>query len=256
MQADVDTRAQPADAYFDVMASAAEAHWWYRGRRALVRQLLAGRLDGRGHAIDVGCGTGETLEVLESLGAGAAVGTDLSPQALGYARGRHPRVLRALAEALPFRTGSADCLVSMDVVEHLDDDVVGLREYVRVLAPGSPVLVTAPAYRWLWSEHDEIAAHRRRYDPTTLRRAATDAGIVVERVTYFYTFLVPPAALLRRTPLRRLVRATDDEASGANPIVDAVFSALSWLERLLLRRFDLPFGLSIALVGRVPEAEA
>jgi len=249
--------AQPEDAYFDVMATAAEDHWWYEGRRRLLAQLLAGRIRPDTLALDVGCGTSETLDVLEGLGAAAAVGTDLSWHALGHAIRRHPRprVLRALAEHLPFADASVGVLVSMDVLEHVDDDVVALEEYVRVCQPGATVLLTVPAYQWLWSPHDDWAAHRRRYTATGLRRVGREAGLIVESCSYYYSFLLPPAAVLRRTPLRRLMPATAEESSSFNPAVDRVLGALAGLERRVLRHTSIPFGLSIVLVGRTPGGE-
>jgi predicted unusual protein kinase regulating ubiquinone biosynthesis (AarF/ABC1/UbiB family)/SAM-dependent methyltransferase len=246
--------AQPDDAYFEVMASSVESHWWYQGRRQLLAQLLADRLGPDVTALDVGCGTSESLDVLEAVGARAAIGTDLSSRALAHAirRSPRPRVLRSLAEHLPFPDATFGALVSMDVVEHLDDDVAALEEYVRVCRPGSPVLLTVPAYEWLWSDHDEWAAHRRRYTAARLRRTARDAGLVVDRCTYYYSFLLPPAALLRRTPLRRLTPPTAEEASSFSPAVDRVLTGFATLERWALRHRDLPFGLSIVLVGRTP----
>ena len=249
--------AQPEDEYFDLMASVAEAHWWYRGRRALVRQQLRRRFRRGSVALDVGCGTSETLDVLRSLGAGAAVGTDLSEAALRYAGRRRPRpdVVRSLAEHLPIRDGSIGCLVSMDVIEHLDDDVLALREYVRVLEPGAVVLLTVPAYEFLWGEHDERACHRRRYTAAQLRDAAEQAGIAVQRITYYYSFLLPGAYLVRRTPLKRLITVTDDEAAMMHPLLEATFTVLAWFERKVARFVRIPFGLSILLIGRTPQAE-
>lgn len=249
--------AQPDDTYFDVMASVAETHWWYRYRRALVAQVLANRIPAGATVLDIGCGTAEGLDVLEGLGAGAAIGTDLAEPALAHAARRRsrPKILRALAEALPFRSGAAAALVSLDVIEHLDDDVAGLREYVRVCRPGSPVVLTVPAYRWLWGEHDDRAFHRRRYTAPMLVRAATEAGIRVEWVSYFFAFLLPPAVLARKTPLRRLLAATDEEATADGPL-GAIFDWLGRLERRVLRLTRLPFGLSIILVGRTPVGRA
>jgi predicted unusual protein kinase regulating ubiquinone biosynthesis (AarF/ABC1/UbiB family)/SAM-dependent methyltransferase len=250
--------AQPDDEYFDVMASVAETHWWYESRRRLVAELLADRIRPDALALDVGCGTSETLDVLEALGARAAIGTDLSEHALHHAirRQPRPRVLRALAEHLPFADRSVGALVSMDVIEHVDDDVVALQEYVRVCEPGAPVLITVPAYEWLWSDHDERAAHRRRYTAARLEEAAREAGLVVERCSYYFSFLLPPAALLRRTPLRRFSPPTDEEASSMGPVLDRVLGALGAAERRALRSVDLPAGLSIVLLARAPGGDA
>ena len=157
-----------------------------------------------------------------------------------------------MAEALPFAPASADLVTSMDVIEHLDDDAVALREYRRVLRPGGWLLLTVPAYQWLWSAHDEWAAHRRRYRARGLADVVASAGFVVERVTYFNSFLVPPAAVLRRTPVRRLVKGSNDEVGASSPRVDRVMTKLSAAERRWARRRRVPFGLSIALVARTP----
>jgi SAM-dependent methyltransferase len=252
----IDVDHQPDDDYFDVMAEVAEHHWWYRARRRLLVQILAGRLDRRGVALDVGCGTGETLTALTRAGAGTAIGTDLSHYALvlgARAAGRNT-VLTALAEDLPFADGSADCVVAMDVIEHLDDDVVALRELVRVARPGATVYLTVPSYPSLWSEHDVRAAHRRRYTRAALVRSVRAAGIQIERVSYYNSFLVLPALLVRRTPLGRLAADTDEETSMMHPAIDRAFFALSRLEHRWLRRWPVPFGLSIVLVGRTPGA--
>jgi ubiquinone/menaquinone biosynthesis C-methylase UbiE len=243
---------QPDAAYFALMAEVAETHWWYVGRRAILADLLRGRVPAGGTAVDVGCGTGEVLHLLAGMGATTAAGTDLSPDALAVARERGGRVLRSVAETLPFRSASADVLVSLEVIEHLDDDVRALREYVRVAKPGATVVVTVPAYAWLFSEHDVRAAHRRRYSRTALQTAVEAAGLEIERTTGYYAFLVPLAAVLRKTPLRRLFPATDEEVSSM-PVVDTVFRLLAGLERRWLRRRDLAVGLSFAVVARVPQ---
>jgi len=245
--------ALPDAGYFAVMADNAAGHWWYVARRELFRQLLTGRLAPGATALDVGCGTGETMAVLRELGATVVAGTDLSDDALGYAR-HHPHapVLAARAEQLPFATGCADLVVSSDVLEHLDDDGAGLREYHRVLRPGGVLLVTVPSYRWLWSAHDDRAGHRRRYRRAELTTAVTAAGFRVVLASAFFSFLVPPAALIRRTPLGRLTADTDEEAS-AGPAVTMVLGRLAATERAVLRRRTIPFGLSQVVLATAAE---
>ncbi len=238
--------------YFDVMARYAREHWWYRARAAWMTEAIGQAGAPRGRVLDVGCGTGAALERLGAAGFRATIGTDLSPVALGHARAAVGTTLcQSRAEQLPFATGTVACLVSMDVIEHLDDDLAALREYVRVVAPGGLVLLTVPAYQWLFAAHDVRAGHRRRYGAAGLRAVAGAAGIEVERVTYFNSFLVPPAALVRRTPLRRLSRRTDEEASDVHPALGALFDRAAAAERWLARRVPIPVGLSILLVGRV-----
>jgi ubiquinone/menaquinone biosynthesis C-methylase UbiE len=248
---------QPDDAYFDLMAEVADTHWWYRARRAWLRQELGPHLARGEPAYDIGCGTGDAMATLTELGARPVVGTDLSEHVLGWVvrRDDPPTVLKSLAERLPFADRSASTLISMDVIEHLDDDVVALREYRRLLQPGGTVFLTVPAYQWIWSEHDDRAAHRRRYSRQRFVTAVRAAGFEVDRVTYFFSFLVPIAAVVRKTPLRRFFPATDEEASAMHPLLEKVLAMLSTLERRLGARVDLPFGLSILIVGHVPDDE-
>lgn len=248
----IDTDFQPDEAYFDRMAAFARTHWWYEGRRHLVTLLLDGRLGPGSSVIDVGCGTGDNLGVLETVAGGPVTGVELSSHAIRRAPAGPigTRVGIALAEYLPYRDGAADLVTSMDVIEHLDDDAVALAEYHRVLRPDGWLLLTVPAYRWLWSVHDETAAHRRRYSRPQLEAVVAGAGFVVERSTYFNSFLVPPAAALRRTPLRRFASENDEEVGQSSPMVSKVMTKLSGAERRIIARRAMPFGLSIILLAR------
>ncbi len=241
---------QPGREYFEVMAESAGGHWWYQARRALFSDLLDGLVPTGGTAIDVGCGTGETLTVLRALGAARAAGTDLSADALLAATANgEAAVTRALAEQLPFPDRCADVLVSSDVLEHLDDDRLALREYRRVLRPGGTLLVTVPSYQWLWCHLDERAGHRRRYRLGELCDAVAGSGFDISSRSHYFSFLVPPAAVLRRTPLGRLSPATDEDASDG-PLVSRAMLALSSAERRLLRRRAIPVGLSQFVLAR------
>ncbi|MGH9035370.1 MAG: glycosyltransferase [Acidimicrobiia bacterium] len=236
---------------FETMARLETEHWWFRAKRELVAEAVGAPQNGSATAVDVGCGTGAMLEDLRRLGW-TTVGTDLSPFALQLARGRGSAVGSAVARAeqLPLPAGSASVLVSLDVVEHLDDDVAAIAEYARVVRPDGTIILAVPAYSWAWSDHDVELGHRRRYTAGRLRQAAEAAGLRVERCTYFHSWLVPPALVLRKTPLRRLLRGGAEEASYVNPSVNRALSVVSRLERAALRHRDLPFGLSILLIGR------
>ena len=244
---------QPDAGYFDTMARHARTHWWYVARRKLVEETLA-RFDvPAGLMLDVGCGTGDNLDMLARAAGASAIGTDLSAYALQHAPrgpGGGVRSVVALAEALPIASERCGLLASMDVVEHLDDDYVGLREYRRVLVSHGLLLLTVPAYEWLWGEHDEWAAHRRRYRVGQLCSVVEASGFEVLYTTYYNSFLVPAAALLRRTPLRRIVKQSDEEVGNTSPFVSKVMTKVSSAERRVALRRSLPFGLSILLVGR------
>jgi SAM-dependent methyltransferase len=206
-----------------------------------------------GPIVDVGCGTGGNHGALREASGRPVAGFDvelsaLSHVPLGPTGGR--RVTMALAEHLPVPDRSAGVVTSLDVLEHLDDDVLALCEYHRILAPGGIAVLTVPAYEWLWSAHDDWTAHRRRYTSRRLADAMSATGFDVLRRTYFHSFLVPPATLLRRTPLRRMVNGAQEEVGASSRIVDMATSGLAAVERSWASRLRMPFGLSLLAIGR------
>ncbi|HKG27234.1 MAG TPA: class I SAM-dependent methyltransferase, partial [Thermomicrobiales bacterium] len=129
-------------------------HWWFRWRFDLISQVLGTlRQDGQLRILDAGCGTGQMLKCLESHGE--AIGIDSSPQAIGYARKRGVRrLVRGSITDPPFRDGSFDCVVALDVIEHVLDDIGILTKLHEVVKPGGHLIITVPAFKALWSEHD------------------------------------------------------------------------------------------------------
>lgn len=268
------------DERFAAMARVERDHWWFRAKRELVMAFVAragetdaSRARGAGRALDIGCGTGELLNTLAGVGYPTVVGTDASPTALHFAKdalhladassgpsgssgssGSSGCLAGALAEQLPFADASFALVTSLDVIEHLDNDVVALREYHRVTQPGGTVVVAVPAYQWAWSDHDVALGHRRRYTARALVDATTRAGLEVDHVTYFHAWLVPLAFLVRRTPLGRLQRAGAEEASFVNPTVNRWLAGLTEFERRLAVRIGMPFGLSVMVVAHRPSA--
>ena len=241
-------------AYFDTMAAHATTHWWYRARSEWVTQELGGPGAG-GTALDAGCGVGATLRALRSAGYDTVLGVDVSPYVLQRARDvvpGQPLLAVASAEEIPVADGALRCVASLDVLEHLVDDVAALREYARVVAPGGRLLLMTPAYQWLFSDHDRWANHHRRYSARRLTTAVRAAGLEVERSTYVFSFLVPAAAILRRTPLRRWLGSTDEETSSVSPLLNRVLAFATRVERQIGRVVRIPFGLSVLVIARVP----
>jgi len=227
-------------------------HWWFLGRRRLFLRLLeqelpAGRLD----ILDFGCGTGAFLEHLERFGAVSAVDSDPSAVAFCHARGRGEVQLVPPGTPLPFADDAFDLVTTLDVIEHVDDDVAALAELRRVLRPGGRLLVAVPAFMFLWGKQDEVSHHRRRYTARSLRRALAESGFRVDRTSYFNTVLFPPIAAVRlgRRLLRRPGAGQSDFELGParlNRLLAAVFGA----EAGLVARRDLPFGVSLLALAR------
>lgn len=244
-------------AEFTSMVGVDDRHWWYRGRRRIVRAQLD-RLGLPPHAklLDAGCGSGRTLDELARYGI--ASGIDSSAWAVAAARGRgHHRVRQGSIELLPYPDATFDLVTCLDVLEHLPDDARALAELLRVTAPGGHLLLTVPAYRALWSAHDEANHHYRRYRRRPLRRAAIAAGWEVELDTYFNSILLPEAAVLRLARKIWPGRAKRSELFFTPAWLDSVLAAPFGLEAVLIRLgFRLPAGLSVLALLRRPDVPA
>ena len=176
---------------------AEDRHWWYRGRRSVLERVIDGlRLPARARILDAGCGSGRNM--IDLARHGTVVGIELSAASVALARTRSiGQVIEGSVLELPFESASFDLAVSLDVIEHLADDRAALQELRRVVAPGGALLITVPAYQWLWSRHDVVNHHYRRYTRASLLRVAEQAGWESVRTTYFNSLLLPVAIILR-----------------------------------------------------------
>jgi len=170
-------------------------YWWFVARRRLARALLQAHLpEVSGRMLDAGCGTGALLSELHAQGV--AVGVDVEREALRLTRQRGAlTVVQARLEALPFASACFQVAFALDVLEHLPDERPALRELHRVLQAGGYLIVSVPAYSWLWSKHDVALAHYRRYTARMLQARLCEAGFQVRRLSYALGALLPAIAL-------------------------------------------------------------
>ena len=229
-----------------------ESHWWYSGRRRVVRAVLDSvEFPSEPRLLDAGAGSGRTLDELTEYGPVA--GIELNPRGVEAARERgHLDVQQGAIEAIPHPDDSFEVVTCLDVIEHTPDDVRSLSELRRVTRPGGVLVVTVPAYPRLWSRHDEVNRHHRRYTRRSLRAAAQAAGWSVERMTAFNATYLVPAALVR------IVRRGTNGASPSelaltppalNPVLELPLRAEA---ALIARGVSLPAGLSLLAVLRAP----
>ena len=223
-------------------------HWYFRGRRMLIVTVLRRVLPRRPlRLLDIGCGTGNVLATLEQFGE--AVGMDTSDELLGVARTAGLDARKgSLPDDLVVAPGWADVVLLLDVIEHLDDDLAGLRAARRVLRDDGLLVVAVPAYPSLWSGHDVALGHRRRYTRSALRRVVETAGYRVQYVSYFNTVLFPAIASVRVWKRMRGDDRHDLRRPGS--IVNAVLERLFAVERHVIPRRALPFGSSLLLLAR------
>jgi len=258
---------------YSIMNKVEKGHWWFAGRRRIIESFLkrlcrdVARVDGvpRDNAnptgngrpgaslriLDVGCGTGANLELLSQFGD--AEGVDVSPEALAFCRARGlENVKQGEAERLPYEDSSFDLVTGLDVVEHLDDDLAGLKEMRRVLRREGRALLFVPAFMFLWGVQDDVSNHRRRYTLNGLKQVVTQAGFEVERATYVNISFFAPILLGRL-----LMRVTGFRPASENNLtigfLNGVLGKIFGAERLVLRHIGFPFGVSIICVARKAE---
>jgi SAM-dependent methyltransferase len=232
------------------MLAAADIHWWYRGRRHIVRaKLEALDLPATARLLDAGCGGGQTLDLLEEFGR--PIGIDPDAESVALARLRDHEVAIAALPDLPFDDDTFTACTCLDVLEHLEDDDAALAELARVTVASGALLVTVPAYEALWSEHDEANEHLRRYRAGTLKRLALRTGWSVERLTYFNCLLLAPAAAVRLVGrYRRRSAAVSDLHLTPRALNGALEMPLRVEAALLRCGGRLPAGLSLLGVLR------
>ena len=238
---------------YAIMDRVEDSHWWFVGRRAILESFLRQIIQNpkaqiqNAKILDVGCGTGANLEMLSQFGQ--AEGVDVSDDALEFCRQKGLKVQKGLAETMPYADDTFDVTTALDVIEHLDDDVAGLKEMHRVTKPGGYSLIFVPAFMWLWGVQDDISNHRIRYTKKQIVDRLQNAGYTVERATYAnWTFFAPILAG------RTLMRVTGIKPESENNVnlsaLNGVFGKLFSSERFWLKNFNFPFGVSIVVVAR------
>lgn len=234
--------------YFEVEKD----HWLMKVRRAIVRDTLSRYIDRKPKTVkvlDFGCGSGIFVQELAEARY-HSYGVDISEEAIKFGKLQGRKNLEVLdSHKVNFPDNTFDAVVTLDVLEHLEDEEWALKEMERILKPDGVLIVMVPAYQFLWGVQDEVAHHYRRYTrPHLLKkiREATDLHTV--RASYFNTFLFPPIAFVRLAShyLRLKKRHSDFDLNNAflNKIFFSVFNA----ERKVLGNVDFPFGVSVLAV--------
>ena len=237
------------------MAETQQNHWWFGARRRVLEAVLRRLpLPQPARVLEIGCGTGGNLRMLAQFGHVDAAEMDEYAIATARAQGSGADVRRGwLPEAIPFEpAGQYDVICLFDVLEHIEDDQSALRALSSLLSPSGRVLVTVPAYQWLFGAHDRAHHHFRRYTTRRLRSIARSAGFEVCRSGYFNTLLFPVLAA-RRLLARAGLGDSEDDARMPSPMVNRVLATVFGAERLVLPVFAFPYGSSAIAVLRRAE---
>ncbi len=229
-----------------------DTHWWFRGRREIFTRLLDPIAARPLKILDIGFGTGAMLLFLERYGS--VVGMDMAMDAISFARTRTraPMLLGDIT-GVPLADASVDLVTAFDIIEHVEDDGAAFRELARVCRPKGHVLVTVPAFQFLWGNQDIVSHHLRRYTLAELRTRVEAAGLVPRRLSYFNALLFPIVAAVRVA--RRLRGAPTGEVRSdfgmtkpglVNDALTKVFGA----EGRWLARGRLPVGVSLVCLAQ------
>lgn len=166
-------------------------YWWHVGKLKILEALIRFcGLPQNAQILDVGCGTGSVIQFLQKFGA--PEGIDISEEAVRFCQKRGiSKVSVGNASSLPYKDKSFDFVIASDLLEHIEDDVIAIQQMHRVLKKGGFLIITVPAHKFLWSEHDEALGHRRRYTRNELLTKLKTAGFEVERINYSVFFAFP-----------------------------------------------------------------
>ncbi len=241
-------------AEYDKMFEVEETNWWYRGRRALVSKWVRRHFEAQREAqgrrlkiLDIACATGMSFRFLSQYGD--IRGIDISHETIRLCKTRGiDRIVQCDAMKLPFREESFDVVLALDALEHFPDDELAIREIRRVARPGALVLVTVPAYRFLWSPHDVAFHHFRRYTRGELGRKLRAGGLAPRRLSYYSMSVLPVVFAMRR--LRALAQK-DGAASHSDFFLalprplEALLYGVMRTEIGLMDAVSLPFGVSL-----------
>jgi len=230
------------------MSAQEQDHWWFVARRAIIDSLVRTNiaLPADARILEAGCGTGGNLALLAQYGALDAIEYDADARALAAARGLCRVEAGALPDAIGFGDTRYDLIALLDVLEHIEEDEASLSALGARLAPNGRLLLTVPAAPWLWSEHDVLHHHKRRYTHDGLLKVVAAAGLQVEASGHFNSLLFPLAVAQRFA--HQLLRRDTPLDARPSPLVNAALQRIFAAERHLLGRFSLPMGLSLYAV--------
>lgn len=227
-------------------------HWWWRAREAALLHELIRVRPARGYleVLDVGCGNGLFFDKLAVMGDVEGVEPET---ALLDPDGPWRNAIHAVPFDERFNPGKRYQLILMlDVLEHLDDPVGALRHAVRLLAPNGVLVATVPAFQWLWTRHDDLNHHRRRYDRPSFRALAAEAGLEIIQERYLFQWLVG-AKLLTRWMEKLSSKAPAPPRVPPEP-VNSILYGISRIQEIVTRVIRVPWGGSLMVTGKVPAA--
>ncbi|MCI0711394.1 MAG: methyltransferase domain-containing protein [Chloroflexi bacterium] len=238
------------------LAQIETGHFWFEARNRLILHMLRKHFPETQNFLEIGCGTGFVLQELARTFPSIAIsGSDLLSAGLGFAAERVPdaTLFQMDARKIPFRD-EFDVVSAFDVIEHIEDDQVVLKQMYQAVKPGGGLMISVPQHQFLWSVIDELSYHKRRYSRQNLITKVENAGFEVLQVTSFVSLLLPFMWLSRQ---KTVFNGEDFDLISEfriNPVINRILARFMHLEYLMLARagFSFPFGGSLLVVAKRP----
>ena len=239
-----------AEAYKEMIALQ-EEHWWFVARRDVIKSFIKMQMpqSSTSRVLEIGCGVGGNVDLLSQ--SGQYRGIDMHKPAIDYCSKKFPQFnfQCTRVEDIPqeFSSNKFDSIYILDVLEHIDDQLAILKSTQNYLTQNGRILLTVPAFEFLWSPHDDFVHHVRRYTKNGLKKTLEEAGYKIERISYFNSILFP-LALIQRLGMRLLKKKLSTHLSTPPAIVNWLFTVIFAKEAWILKHTNLPVGLSIMVV--------
>jgi SAM-dependent methyltransferase len=240
------------------MAAMEESYWWHAGRKRIIQRQMDGlKIRRQATILNIGCGTGGLIPLLSKYGQLENV--DTSRHAIDFCRRRGFKNLQQIDDLrLPFANNTFDLLVATDVLEHIEDDNRALAEWYRTLKPGGQLIMTVPAYQWLWSEHDESLHHHRRYTASQLHKLVNRERFQVVKRSYIIVFSFPLIVGYRLA--RSIVPRQSSSAQSSYVLlpgpINSFFISLLNIESRIAKYINFPFGTSVLMIAEKPKSRS
>jgi SAM-dependent methyltransferase len=248
------------EAYLE-MAESEAAHWWFQGRRKILAAIIGGlNLPASARILELGSGSGGNFDLLSRFGELTAVEMNDTARAVSVQKSAGAVTVLAgvLPDGLPAFAEKFDLICLLDVLEHVEQDMATLVAIKALLAPAGAVVITVPAFTALWGPHDDQLHHKRRYRHSELKSKLLGAGFHIDKLSYCNMLLFPAGLAVRLGDQLAQLLTKKRRASGTGILpypLNGSFAAIFGAERFLLRRRDLPIGLSLLAVVRAERRE-